>query len=97
VCLVEKKRYKGEQQSESASRLLVPGVVGRLCLRLPCSFYPVEGYIQLALDVLLLVDSAMTKETGGSEHVRGEERGKTRRRRMVRGVVASRELGQKVQ
>jgi hypothetical protein len=64
----------------------------------PSSFYPVEGYSPVTLEVLLLIKSAMTKETGGSEHVRGEERGKTRRRRMIlERVVASRELGQKVQ
>jgi hypothetical protein len=37
----------------------------------------VEGYILLAINVLLLMHSAMAKETeGGSEHVRGEERKK---------------------
>ena len=51
----------------------------------------------MAIDVLLLMKSAMAKETGGSEHVRGEERRKMRRRNLMGGVVASRELGQKVQ
>ena len=73
-----KEKASGEQQRLACARrerfeVAGPRSGGRLCLRLPSSFYPVEGYIQLALDVLLLVDSALVKETGGSEHVRGEE------------------------
>jgi hypothetical protein len=48
----------------------------------------VEGYSPVTLEVLLLIKSAMTKETGGCEHVRGEERRKMRRRNLMGGVVA---------